>query len=135
MTDQNGVRLPQWMVYWATAGACNAGVIDGIVGTGTTTALRCYQAKRGVSQDGVIGTTGWTKLAADAVLDYCAGDPQICYYGVGRSNPDAIAIKIGNSTTVSDNTLLCSLSLFISIDPFIDTGSTGKTASQCPGQT
>lgn len=133
IVDDNSVRLPQWMVYWSTGGACNAGIIDGVVGTATWSAFRCYQARRSLIQDGIIGTNSWSKLSNDTVLDFCIGSPLICYYGVGRSGRDAIGIKVGDAYHTQENDLGCSFSLVYSIDPILSTGSTGRTANQCVG--
>ena len=99
------------MVFWATIGACDAGIIDGVYGTATSRNVKCYQAKRGLSQDGVVGPNTWGKLANDMIVTKCVGSPAQCEYRVGTSNPYAITIRYTANAPEQDNYIDCTLQI------------------------
>jgi peptidoglycan hydrolase-like protein with peptidoglycan-binding domain len=134
-TDGDAIRLPQWMAYWATGGACNAGIVDGVIGPTTTNAIKCYQGKRGLVQDGIIGGGTWGKFANDALVSQCVGSPYPqCAYYVGASKPLSILIRYTPNNPDQDNWIYCTQSIgYYSIFPYLNNGTTGKYASQCPG--
>ena len=135
-SNGDAVRMPQWFVWWATGGACNAGTLDGSYGPASQAAIKCYQGKRGLTRDGFIGPNTWGKFAVDALLTQCVGSaPQQCIYHVGTSKPSTIIIQYTGNVPSQWNDLECTNNNFYSIYPLADNGSMGKTASQCPGST
>lgn len=55
------VKVLQWLL---NENGFDAGLVDGIFGTNTRSAVRAYQKAKGLDVDGVVGKNTWTKLLA-----------------------------------------------------------------------
>jgi len=132
--SDDSIRLPQEAVYWSTLGQCSAGTIDGAYGPATTAAVKCYQSKRALTVDGVIGTNTWSTLANDMTTTQCLGTPTICDYAMGHSQPYLFQIGYGDANNLPVQDWFCTSSLDYLVTPFVGGSSTGKLASQCPGE-
>lgn len=54
------VKALQLMLNHTTSHTC--GTVDGIFGTKTLTAVRAYQAEKGLTVDGIVGRNTWAAL-------------------------------------------------------------------------
>lgn len=54
------VKVLQWLLNHTTNHTC--GTVDGIFGTKTLTAVRAYQAEKGLTVDGIVGKATWAAL-------------------------------------------------------------------------
>lgn len=60
------------------------GSIDGVYGTNTSNAIKCFQGKFGLSIDGIVGTNTWQALRNHIYQLSCG--VQYCDYWVGDAN-------------------------------------------------